>query len=105
MLMIAYSFKIVDNSSMSIETDPCKILEESVQDAEGKYIHTCGQILIGKVVHITVIGTGPNRAGSGEVVRMIQPCCPPCGIEPPDRGTIHYSATPAADESRILGNL
>lgn len=90
---------------MAIEKDPCGILAESVADPEGGYIHKCGAYVIGKTVRLTVIGGGPNGAGSGEVIEVVQPCCRSCGIEPEAFGTIDFSQTDAAVENKILGDL
>jgi hypothetical protein len=90
---------------MSIENDPCGILNESVRDDDGSHIHRCGRYVIGKTVYLSVLGTGPGNAGSGEVINIIQPCCPPCGIEPPSHGSIDVSETPAAQEAQILRAL
>ena len=90
---------------MAIEKDPCGILVESTADPSGGFIHKCGRFVIGKNVRLTVVGVGPNGAGSGEVITVVQPCCPSCGIEPASHGTIDYSATPASEEARILGKI
>lgn len=90
---------------MSIEKDPCGILGESVADSKGGYIHKCGSFVVGKNVYLTVTGTGPNGAGSGEVLRVVQPCCPKCGIEPAAHGTIDYKDTIEPQENRILRGL
>lgn len=92
---------------MAIEQDPCGILKNSVQDPNnGDYIHECGNYVIGKWVHLTVLGRiGTRLAGTGEVIKITQPCCLACGIEPDARGTIQYEDTIDAKEARILKDL
>ena len=90
---------------MAIEQDPCGILKESIADPEGGYIHKCGQFVIGKYVNLTVTGFGPQGAGTGEVIRTVQPCCPPCGIEPNAVGQIDFRSTSAFQENGIIEDL
>ncbi|MEX0748632.1 MAG: hypothetical protein WD467_00010 [Candidatus Saccharimonadales bacterium] len=92
---------------MSIDRDPCEVLKDSVKDPEnGEYLHSCGSIVQGKLVYLSILGRyGLNSAGQGEVVNVVQACCPPCGIEPSTYGSIKPEDTPTARDDDVVEGI
>jgi hypothetical protein len=67
------------------------VLDES-KDVKDDYIHSCGQYIQGKDIHLTVRDGRFILSGSGETRPETVPFCPKCGSEPA-RGFITSDST------------
>lgn len=65
--------------------DP-KVLTESTERADGKFVHSCGTTLLGARVHHSIWDGPFPCSGSGRVEVEIVPYCPTCQEKPSEHG-------------------